>query len=193
MENLLIPPSNFYSVSAPRINTVLKRLVFTLVLVVTMASKAWAREPSPKPIPNAQKIHWHKYINKEFGFSLRYPDSYRPITDPEYCKDNDYRRCLLCLERRDDPETKILVTIVTAVPFFIKTNRGDNEYTPQEIGQRLFYCGLGGSMGVGFSDECTFNLKGKALEFSFSPAETINSGEKANPLMFKSLKTFRTF
>jgi len=183
-----MPPSNFYSVSALRQTTVLMRLAFTFVLTVTMASESWAQEPSPKSVPNAQKIHWRKYINKEFGFSLRYPDTYGPITDPEYCKDR-----LLCLERRDDPETKILVTIVTAVPFFIKTNRGDNEYTPQKIGQHLFYCGLGGSMGVGFSDECTFNLRGKALEFSFSPAETINTGEKTNPLMFKSLKTFRIF
>ena len=171
----------------------LKRLAFTLVLVVTVAAEPWAQEPSPKPIPNAQEIHWHKYTNKEFRFSLKYPDTYRPITDPEYCKDNDYRRGLLCLERRDDPETKILVTIVTAVPFFIKTNRGGNEYTRQKIGQHLFYCGLAGSMGVGFSDECTFNLRSKTLEFSFSPAKTINSGEKTNRLMFKSLKTFRTF
>ena len=171
----------------------LKRLAFTLVLIVTLAAGSWAQEPTPKPIPNAQKIHWHKYINKEFGFSLRYSDSYRPITDPEYCKNNDYRRWLLCLERRGDPDTTIMVTIVITEPFFIKTNRGGNEYTPQKIGQHLFYCGLGGSMGVGFSDECTFNLRGKTLEFSFSPAETINSGEKTNPLMFKSLKAFRTF
>jgi len=171
----------------------LKRLAFTLVLIVTLAAESWAQEPTPKPIPNAQKIHWHKYINKEFGFSLRYADSYRPITDPEYCKDNDYRRGSLCLKRRDDPDTTIMVTIVITEPFFIKTNRGGNEYTPQKIGQHLFYCGLGGSMGVGFSDECTFNLRGKTLEFSFSPAETIKSVEKTNPLMFKSLKTFRTF
>jgi hypothetical protein len=172
---------------------VLKRLAFILVLIVTIAAESWAQEPSPKPVPSAQKIHWHKYVNKEFGFSLRYPDTYRPITDPEYCLDNEYLRWLLCLERRDDPETKILVTIVTTGPFYIKTNRGGNEYTRQKIGQNLFYCGLAGSMGVGFSDECTFNLRGKTLEFSYSPAETINSGEKINPLMFKSLKTFRTF
>jgi hypothetical protein len=147
--------------------------------------------PGPKRIPSAQKIHWHKYINKELGFSLRYPDSYRPITEPDYCKDNFYRRWLLCLERPDDPGAAIIITIVIAEPFFITTNRGGIEYTPQKIGHHLFYCGLGGSMGVGFSDECTFNLRGTTLEFSFSPATTINSGEKINPVMFKSLETFR--
>lgn len=46
-------------------------------------------------------------------------------------------------------------------------------------------------MGVGFDDECIFNLKGKVLEFSFSPAETINFTKKTNPLASKVLKTFR--
>jgi hypothetical protein len=171
----------------------LKRLAFMLVLIVTLAAGSWAQESTPKPIPNAQKIHWHKYINKEFGFSVRYPDSYRPITDQASCGDNDYRRWLLCLERRDDPDTTIMVTIIITGPFSIMTNSGGNEFTPQKIGPHLFYCGLGGSMGVGFSDECTFNLRGKTLEFNFSPAKNINSSVKTNPLLFKSLKTFQTF
>ena len=171
----------------------LKRLAFTLVLIVTTAAETWAQEPSPKPIPKEQKIHWQKYVSKEFGFSLRYPDTYRPITDREYYKDNNYFRWFLCLERREEPETTILVTIVTTGPFFIRTDRAGNKFVRQRVGQNLFYCGLSGSMGVGFSDDCTFNLRGRTLEFTFTPAETINSGEKINPLMFKSLKTFRTF
>ncbi|HTS04666.1 MAG TPA: hypothetical protein VMP68_03715 [Candidatus Eisenbacteria bacterium] len=171
----------------------LKKITFMLLLISTLTAESRPQEPTPKPTTNAQKIRWHKYVNKEFGFSIKYPDSYRPIADPEYCKDNDYRRWLLCLGRRDDPNATIMVTIVMQGPFFIKTNRGGNEYTPRQIGQHLFYCGLQGSMGVGFSDECTFNLRGRVLELSFSPAETINSGVEINPLMFKSLKTFRTF
>lgn len=171
----------------------LKRLAFMLILIVTPAAVSWAQEPTPKPIPNAQKIHWHKYINKEFGFSVKYPDSYRPTTDAEYCKDDVYRRWLLCLERRDQPDTTIMVTIVMKGPFVIRTDRAAREYTPQKIGHYLFYCAVEGSMGVGAWDECTLNLRGKTLEFSLSPAETINSDEKTNPLMFKSLKTFRTF
>jgi hypothetical protein len=46
-------------------------------------------------------------------------------------------------------------------------------------------------MGVGFSDECTFNLRGKVVEFTFSPAETINSRKTVNPLLSKVLTTFR--
>lgn len=164
-----------------------------LVMVATLAAEPWAQELTPKANPNAQKVQWHKYINKEFGFSLTYPDSYQPIADAESCKDNKFRRWLLCLARQDDPNTAITVTIVIGVPYFIKTNSGGNEYSAQKIGQHIFYCGLGGSMGTGFSDECTFDLNDKTLEFDFSPAVTMNSGEEINPLMFKSLKTFRTF
>jgi len=171
----------------------LKRMVFMLVLIFSLAAESRPQEPTPKPTTKTRKIHWRKYTNKEFGFSIKYPDPYRAIADPEYCKDNDYRRWFLCLERRDDPDARIIVSVVINGPFFIKTNRGDNEYTPQKIGQHVFYCGLQGSMGVGFSDECTFNLRGRVLEFSFSPAQTINSGLEINPLMFESLKTFRTF
>jgi hypothetical protein len=171
----------------------MKKLAVALLLVVALAAKLSAQEPAPKAVPNAPKTHWHKYVNKEYGFSFSYPDTYRPSKDAAFCKDNDFRRYLLCLERRDDSETTIWVTIVTGAPFFIQTNRGDNEYTPQTIGHHRFYCGLGGSMGVGFWDECTFNLKGKALEFNFFPATTINSGETINRVMFKSLETFRTF
>jgi len=169
----------------------LKSFAFMFVLTLSAAAESWAQEPTPKPAPKAHEIHWHKYINKEFGFSLRYPDSYRPITDPESCKGNDYRRWLLCLEQRDNPNTTIMVTIVIAVPFFVKTNRGGNEYTPQEIGQHLFYCGLGGSMGVGFYDECTFNLRDKTLEFSFSPPSGVH--DETEQLELKMLRTLQIF
>jgi hypothetical protein len=46
-------------------------------------------------------------------------------------------------------------------------------------------------MGTGFKDDCTFNLRDKVLEFSFSPAETINTGKKTNPLGTEILRTFR--
>lgn len=161
-----MPPSNFYSGSGLRKTTVLKRLAFTLFLTVTISSESWAQEPSPKPITNSPKIHWHKYINKKFGFSLRYPDAYRPITDPEYCKDNDCRRWSLCLERRDDPETKILVTIVVAVPFFIKTNAGGNEHTLQQIGQRVFYCGREAAWALAFPMNAFSTLMAKHLNLT---------------------------
>jgi hypothetical protein len=46
-------------------------------------------------------------------------------------------------------------------------------------------------MGVGFRDECLFNLRGKTLELNFIPSQTINSSDTTNAIVFKSLKTFR--
>jgi hypothetical protein len=157
-----------------------------------MVGTSWGQTSTPKPDPNATQVHLRKYVNKEFRFSLWYPESYRPTTLDGVCKGNGYRLYLLCLVQRDDPDTTIMVTIVIGGPFFIKTNAGGNEYTLQKIGQHLFYCGLGGSMGTHFSDECIFNLRGKTLELDFSPADGVDSTDKANSLAFKSLKTFRT-
>lgn len=169
----------------------LKKLAVMLAWGAILAASSWSQEPGANPTPKAQKTHWQKYVSKEFGFALTYPDSYQPTTDLEYCKDNEYRKYLLCLVRRDDPDATILVTIIVKVPFFIKTNRDDSKYAPQKIGQHLFYCGTQGSMGTGFSNECTYNLNNKTLEINYSPAQTINTGLDMNSLMLKSLKTFR--
>lgn len=171
----------------------LRRATIAVASILAMVGTSWGQTSTPKPDLNAKQVHWRKYVNKEFRFSLWYPDSYRPTRLDDVCKDNVYRRYLLCLQQRDDPDATIMVTIVIAGPFFIKTNAGGNEYTPQRIGQHLFYCGLGGSMGTRFSDECVFNLSGKTLELGFSPAEGVDSTDKANSLAFKSLRTFRTF
>jgi hypothetical protein len=170
-----------------------KRLEVTLALAAMLAAASWSQAPSSKLNPPAQKIHWQKYVNKEFGFVLRYPDSYQRVAGLEYCRNNQYFKYLLCLVRKDDPDATILVTIDVQGPFYIKSNRADIKYTPQQIGRYLFYCGIQGSMGPGFSDECTYNLKNKMLAINYSPAQTINTGVDMNPLMLKSLKTFRTF
>jgi hypothetical protein len=172
----------------------LKKLAVTLAFwgAILVASSR-AQEPGAIPTPKAKKIHWQKYVSKEFGFALTYPDSYQPASDLEFCKDNEYRKYLLCLVKRDDPDATILVTIIVREPFFIKTNRDDTKYAPHKIGKHLFYCGTQGSMGTGFSDECTYDLKNKTLEISYSPTNTINTDIDLNPLMLKSLKALRAF
>lgn len=40
--------------------------------------------------------------------------------------------------------------------------------TRKRIGRHIFYCGVVGSMVVGFSDSCVLNLKGKTLQFQFA-------------------------
>jgi hypothetical protein len=186
-------PTNMFLSSILRGGIVLSRASMLGALILMMILLSWGQTPAPNSGPRARKLHWHKYVSKDFRFSVWYPNTYKLSDFDGICKDNEYRRYLLCLQKGDDSDTRILVTIIVAVPFFVESNRGDVPFTPQRIGNQVFYCGWGGSMGTGFTDECTFNLRGKVLEFNFSPAETINSGKKTHPLGTQILKTFRVF
>ena len=184
-------PSAASSASIFKSRSTVRRITTAVAFIVAMVAPSRGQTPTSMPGTTGKPVHWRKYVNKEYGFSLWYPGTYKPTNSDELCKDNVYRRYLLCLERLDDPETSILVTIVIAQPFHIYPHHGDVMPTRQEIGHHVFYCGLEGSMGTGFSDQCILSLRGRALEFDFSPAETVNTGNKTNPLGTKILRTFR--
>jgi hypothetical protein len=188
-----VPPYSTSSVPVFKRGLMLRRVTIAVASVLLTVGTSWGQTSSTKPRSNAKQIHWHKYVNKEFGFSLWCPDTYRPSEDAEYCKDNDFRRYLICLERRDDSDTTIVVTIIIAQPFHVYPGQGDVMPARQQMGHHVFYCGLVGSMGTGRADDCVFNLKGKTLEFEFSPTKTVNSGKKTNPIASEVLKTLRTF
>ena len=171
----------------------LLRLAQTLALMLAVASRSWGQSPPPNPPPAMKKVHWHQYVNKEFGFSLRYPDTYSPAYSDDICTDNNYRRYLLCLESRDDSDLKVVVTIIIAQPFQISPVHADIMPTRQKIGSHVFYCGMVGSMGVGYADSCIYNLRGKALEFQFDRPQGPDSTEDKTELVPKMLKTLRTF
>lgn len=170
----------------------LAQVLMAGALIFISVAASWGQTSSAKPGHNKAQVHWRKYVNKEYGFSFRYPDTYKPTHTDDICKDNNYRRYLLCLERPDDPDASITVTLIIAEPFQVfPLGNGDALPPRQRIGRHDFYCGVGGSMGTGFSDECLFNLRGKTLELSFFPSQTINSSDTTNAIVFKSLRTFR--
>jgi hypothetical protein len=171
--------------------TIGRLLLAGMVILATVAS---ARGQKPTSSAGTNRHEWHKYVNQHYGLSFWYPDTYQPVSSADTdgkCTETEYDKCLLWLERRDDPETIIWVGISTQ-PFRLHSGSGDVMPTRQRIGHHVFYCGMVGSMGVGFSDFCMLNLQGKALEFEFSPTQRWNSSEKKNPLAPKMLKTFRT-
>ena len=181
---------NMKNVTAvPRIQSLILRRVAASSITIAALFGCIAVQSWSRPRTSGS----HKYVNRQFGFSLSYDAPYKPTDLNGICKDNEYRRYLLCLQQSTDPDATILVTLVIAEPFQLHPSTGDVWPTRRKIGNRVFYCGLVGSMGVGFADKCSFNLRGKALEFQFSPAQTINSPYKVNPLASEMLRTFRTF
>ena len=160
-------------------------------LILALAAPASGQDSAVKPSRTPKRVHWRKYVNKEFGLSFRYPQTYRPSNSEGKCWNDVYRKCLVYLERRGNPDASILVTIIVKSPFVQEAGAGGLELTRQRIGD-YFYCGLGGSMGTCFTDECIFNLRDRTLEFSFTPDNHINNGWKTNSLTSKVLKTFRT-
>jgi hypothetical protein len=163
-----------------------------VIWLLALVTPLWGQTPVSKPGKGTTRVHWHRYLSSKYGFSFWYPDSYQPIPTNDICKDNDYRQYLLCAERPDAPETSIWVTIIVAEPFHLHPIDNGGDLPPlKKVGRHEFYCGPGGSMGVGFSDECLFNLRGKTLEISFYPSQTMNSSDTTNALIFRSLKTFR--
>jgi hypothetical protein len=190
-----MPPSNTPSFSVFKCGSMVKRVTMSAAFIFAMVAPTWGQTPAPTPGLKAKRVHWHKYVNKEYGFSLWYPDTYRPTDAGDICKDNDYRRYLLCLERRDNSDALVWVTIIIAAPFHVYPGSGDVMPSRQRIGHHVFYCGMVGSMGVGYGDNCILNLKGKALEFQFDLPDgpNSNSSEETRGLIPKMLKTLRTF
>jgi hypothetical protein len=169
------------------------RLIFAGLFVVAMAASALAQASMPKPAPGTKRVHWHKYVNREYGFSFWYPDAYRPAKADDRCMDDDYRRYLLCLERSDNSEVIIWVTVVIAEPFKLYPDKSDTMPRRQLIGGHVFYSQVVGSMAVGFADNFDLNLKGKKLEFEFGPDDVGAPSTETRQLESKILKTFRTF
>jgi hypothetical protein len=186
-------PFNTCSTSAFKSFLTLEQLLFAGVFVLAMVASARARASIPKTAHATKQVHWHKYFNREYGFSFSYPDTYRPAKADDRCMDNDYRRYLVCLERSDNSETTIWVTIVIAEPFKLYPDRSDTMPMPQLIGRHVFYSQLVGSMAVGFADNYDLNLKGKKLEFEFGSDDGVEPSAATRRLEPRILKTFRTF
>ena len=168
------------------------RLTMVLGTMLVTLVTTCAQEPKADSDSKAQNAHWHEYVNRKYGVSFLYPDIYGP-TVGDRCKDNYYRRYLLCLVPTGGSDPVISVAVVVAAPFHVSPGSGDVMPTRQRIGRHVFYCGVVGSMGVGFSDSCVLNLKGKTLQFEFDPLDGLNVSDETKKLETTMLKTLRIF
>ena len=185
-------PFRAFSVGASTVEALFKRLVMagTVFLAIT---EPLSGQPKPQDGKANGGIHWLKYVNKEYGFSFLYPDRYRPTDADGTCKENEYRRFLICLDLGDGSDSLIFVTLITSAPFHVHPGSGDVMPLRQRIGHYVFYRGMVGSMGVGFADTCIMNLRGKALEFQFDLPNGPNASEATKLLELRILETLRTF
>jgi hypothetical protein len=167
----------------------------TVVMGTTLASCvcSWAQMRTADTDSKAPRAHWHEYVNREYGVSFLYPDTYKPTVAGNRCQDNYYLSYLLCLAPMGGSDPVISVTVIVAAPFHVSPGSGDVMPTRQRIGRHVFYCGVVGSMGVGFSDSCVFNLKGKTLQFQFDPLDGLNVNDETKQLEATMLKTLRIF
>jgi len=174
---------------------IVRRIMFAAVFTIGMGSTLTGQTPAPKSTVSTKQVHWHKYENRTYGFSLWYPDTYVPVPHPypeRWCRDTDDYKCLLWLVRRDHLGGAIWVNI-DPQRFHLFPGAGDVTPTRQLTGRHIFYGGMRGSMGVGFSDFYDMNLKGKTLSIEFGPDDSVNPSEETKQLEHKMLKTLRTF
>jgi hypothetical protein len=169
------------------------RLTLLTGITLAMSLFSCAQTGAPDTHSKAPRARWHKYVNKEFGVSFLYPDTYKAIVANDRCQSNDYRRYLPCLAPFGGSDPVISVSVIVAGPFHVSPGSGDVMPTRQRIGRHVFYCGVVGSMAVGFSDNCVLDLKGKTLEFQFDARDGLNVDDKTKQLETAILKTLRIF
>jgi hypothetical protein len=169
------------------------RSAMMMGIALAMSVSSWARIGTPDSYSQAPRARSHKYVNTEYGISFLYPDTYNATVADDRCQSNYYRRYLLCLAPVGGSDPVIYVSVIVAEPFHVSPGSGDVMPTRQRIGGHVFYCGVVGSMGVGFSDSCVLNLKGKTLQFQFNALDGINVDDKTKQLETTMLKTLRIF
>src|SRR5439155_20594308 len=93
------------------------RLTVVMAIRLAVLTPSWAQMHPPDTDSKAPQVHWHEYVNRQYGVSFFYPDPYKPTAAGDRCKDNYYVRYLLCLAPvagSDDPA--ISVSVIVAEP-----------------------------------------------------------------------------
>jgi hypothetical protein len=189
--------TNAPSVSAFKTRLRFGRVMFAAVFIFAIAATVRGQAPTPQPGVRAQQPHWHKYVNRKYGFSFSYPDPYRPVpvrSLDENAKKYYHYEDLLLLQRSNDQNENEGIQVTIDVRPFHMGPRGRNDNTPKGrlIGGHISYSYIEGGPGTGFADVYEMNLRGKSLLFGFEP-EGMNPGPKTRQLEPKILKTLQTF
>jgi hypothetical protein len=179
-------------------------MVFAGILILVTIVQVQAQDTSPKSSGPNKPQHWHKYVNKSYGFSFWYPDPYRPVLLPPTDSGDEFRakvnheKTLLLLERLDDSDAKIWVSVEVRA-FDLNALMQSHAPTgvefppaPGRVGTHVFYGYGAGGGGVDYPDQYFVNLRGKILHFDFDgPYEYKSPDGETRYLEPRTLKTFR--
>jgi hypothetical protein len=174
-----------------------------IVLILGAVAPVRGHTPNSNLATERKLRHWHKYVNNKYGFSFWYPEPYKPVPLPPPDAGDEFRyyeKRLLLLERRDDPDAKLWITLDTR-PFDLSTlshSHSPTGWGPDwippggRIGTHVFYGYGAGGGGVAYPDQFFVKLRGKTLEFLFDgPYEGKRPGGETPDLEPKILKSFR--
>lgn len=188
------------------------RVMLATALILALPAITQGQTSPEKARNSMNQSDWHQYVNREYGFSFWYPDTYRPLrTSPpsdEERESRPYDRGLLLLRPFDDPDAAIWINIDVR-PFSLQAiaqefaPRGSEPSTRQplpkghRIGNHVFYYYGGFSGGPGNNpDTYLVNVNGKTLQIQFDGPYTYDLDvptDETKNLEPKILKTLRTF
>ncbi len=183
-------------------------LMLTTALILVLPVILLGQTQTPKPDDRTELSHWHEYVNRGYGFSFWYPDTYRPLrTSPPSAKGaNPYDRDLLLLRPFDDPDAGIWINMDVR-PFSLRAIA--QKYAPRSsepstlqplpkghrIGNHVFYYYGGFSGGPGVNpDTYLVKVNGKTLQIQFDGPYTYPDipTDETKKLESRILKTLRT-
>jgi hypothetical protein len=146
-------------------------LIFSLVVINSACGQTAAHTNATVAVKK-KTSHWKVYVNRNYGFSFRYPRQYSPETK---ASNNRYKKFELHLVTltQIDPDIQILVALIDE-PFDLQNlvrigAPTGVEYPPaaMRIGRYTFYWYGPGGGGVDYPDRYFVNLKGKTLLIDF--------------------------
>jgi hypothetical protein len=188
------------------------RVVLATAFILLLPVITQGQTSPEKARDSTKQSDWHQYVNREYGFSFWYPNTYRPLrTSPPSDEEKEswpYDRGLLLLRPFDDPDAAIWINIDVR-PFNLQAiaqefaPRGSEPSTRQplpkghQIGNHMFYYYGGFTGGTGnYPDTYLVKVNGKTLQIQFDGPYTYGLDiptDEIKHLEPKILKTLRTF
>jgi hypothetical protein len=198
-------PTNMFLTRSGGNWSVIGCCLFLGIILATLPGSATGQTSAQKV--NPQRIGWQKYTNHQYRFSFWYPENYQsvplPPLSPSEKSIHSYNKRLVLLQRRDNEDAKIDVSIDTRSfdSKHLSQGHAPTGYDPEElpdsrrVGNHIFFLYGSGGGGVAYPDQWLVKVAGKILEIYFDgPYENDKTpSRETKEIEVKLAETFRTF